>query len=66
MNWHTPQAIKRVDVPRFATKNGELICPEKIYTKEEYPNLPEDMVKITGQNGQKIFIKRSKISAMDI
>lgn len=66
MNYHTPKTIKQIDVPTFATKNGELICPEKIFTREEYPHLPHDMVKITGQNGQKIFVNRNKIHAMDV
>jgi hypothetical protein len=66
MQYHTPQTIKRVQVPQFAVKNGELICPEKIFTKEEYPHLKQDLVKITGQNGQKIYVPRNKVSPMDV
>lgn len=66
MNYHIPQTIKQVPIPMFVERNGEIVSPEKIYTREEYPNLPEDMVKITGQNGQKILVKRSKVRAMDV
>lgn len=66
MNFHTNQTVIKVPVPQFATRNGNLIMPEKIYTKREYPNFPEDMVKIIGQNGQRIFIKRSKISPVEV
>ena len=66
MQFHTPTSTKRVALPTFVIKNGELVCPEKIYTKDEYPNLRHDMVKITAQNGQKIFVNRSKVSAMDV
>jgi len=66
MQFHTPQKIMRVEVPTFAKKGDEIVCPEKIFTKEEYPHLKNDLVKITGQNGQKIYVNRKKISAMDV
>ena len=66
MQYHIPQTIKKVQVPQFAVKNGELVCPEKIFTREEYPHLKHDLVKITGQNGQKIYINRNKVSPMDV
>jgi hypothetical protein len=47
-------------------KANEIVCPKKIYRKAQYPNLPADMVKITGKDGRSIFIQLDKLSAMDV
>jgi hypothetical protein len=49
--------------------NGELVCPKKLFTRNEYPGLQRDMVKISGMNGQVVFIPLSKlahVSTMDV
>lgn len=67
MNYHTPitQNVSSV-IPVFAQVGKELISPQKIYRKEQYPTLPYDMVKITSIDGRNIFIPLSKMSSMDL
>jgi hypothetical protein len=66
MNYHIPKRQSRTPVPKFAVKNGMLVCPEKIYSQQDYPSLPSDMVKITAQNGKKIYIPREKLSSAEV
>jgi hypothetical protein len=65
MNFHTPQSQSHTPLPVFAVRNNTLISPEKIFTKRDYPNLPDDMVKITAQDGRKIYIPRHKLNSAD-
>lgn len=56
-------------LPLFMIHNGELVCPKKLFTRNEYPGLQRDMVKISGMNGQVVFIPLSKlahVSTMDV
>lgn len=70
MNYHIPvtQNVSN-SIPQFAEKNGEIVCPLKIYRKSQYPNMRCDMVKLTGMNGQNYYVPASKlnlnISSMD-
>lgn len=63
MRYHLPitQNIEQAVLPTFVLRGEELVCPQKVYTKEQYPNLPSTMVKITGRNGQKIFVAARKL-----
>lgn len=70
MNYHTP-ATQNVNcpVPQLAEKSGEIVCPEKVYLKKQFPSLPYDMVKIKGRDGTNIYIRLTKIkdlSLMDV
>lgn len=65
MNFHTPQNQSLTEIPFFAVKNHTLVCPEREFLKRDYPNLPYDMVKITAQDGRKIYIPRHKLSTAD-
>jgi hypothetical protein len=65
MNYHLPVTQNVISrVPTFLIHNGELICPQKMYKKQQYPNLPNDMVKITGRNGQNIYVPASKLKTL--
>lgn len=69
MNYHLP-VNQEVEVaePTFAILNKELVCPSKVYTKEQYPSLPHTMVKIAAQDGRNIFVpihKFEHFSTMD-
>jgi hypothetical protein len=70
MNYHTPITQKTAGIlPDLMLRGNEAVRPQKLYTKEQYPNLPSDLVKITGRDGNNIFIPRSKltnVSAMDV
>jgi hypothetical protein len=70
MNYHVPvkQDVSN-EVPTFMLRRDELICPQNIYRKEQYPNLPCDMVKVTAQDGSDIFVpisKLTRVSSMDV
>jgi pseudouridine-5'-phosphate glycosidase len=65
MTFHTPIVIKQTPkVPAFMVRNGELVVPKNVYTKEEYPNLPCDMVKIVGRDGKGILIPYHKLNVI--
>lgn len=66
MNFHSPQNQSVTILPVFAVKNNTLVIPEKEYTKRDYPSLPYDMVKITAQNGQKIYVRRDKLGSAEV
>ena len=65
MNFHAPQNQTITELPTFAVRNNTLVTPEKVFVKRDYPNLPCDMVKITAQDGRKIYIPRHKLSSAD-
>ncbi len=68
MNYHLPVNQDTVPIPGFAVKSRELVLPSKVYTKEQYPSLPETMVKIAAQDGRNIFVplhKFTEFSTMD-
>lgn len=70
MNYHTPEVYKTGSpLPTFMIFNNQLVSPEKLFTKEEYPKFPSDMVKIIGQNGQRVLIpfhRLENVSSMDL
>jgi hypothetical protein len=65
MNFHTPQNQSVTETPFFAVKNNTLVSLENEFLKKDYPTLPYDMVKITAQDGRKIYIPRNKLSSAD-
>lgn len=67
MKYHTPvtQNVSS-EIPTFMVHNNELVMPSNVFSKQQYPNLPSDMVKVTGINGQQILIPMSKLSSKDI
>jgi hypothetical protein len=70
MRYHTPVTQHDDDgpVPIFMIHNDELVCPDKILLKNQYPSLPTDMVKVLGRDGQYILIplrKLKTLSSMD-
>lgn len=64
MRFHTPVHQKSIPIPQFAERNGELVIPSAVYSQREYPNLPDTLVKVTGQNGKNIFIPLSKVKGV--
>ncbi len=69
MKFHSPVLQKQVPIPAFAVRNNELVIPAAIFTREEYPGLPDTMVKIAARDGRNIFLPLSKlggISTQDI
>jgi hypothetical protein len=68
MNYHLPVNQDIFPKPGFAVRNKELVIPSKVYRKEQYPSLPETMVKIAAQDGRNIFVpihKFTEFSTMD-
>lgn len=70
MNYHLPveHSVDSNPLPAFAILNKQLVCPSKVYTKEEYPSLPHSLVKIAAQDGRNIFVplhKFAQLSSMD-
>lgn len=67
MNYHTTPVANSNSrkIPTFVVKNGELIVPQKIFSKKDYPTLPFDMVKLVGRDGTNIYIPKSKISSLE-
>lgn len=67
MNFHTAVLgiENRENTPVFAVHNNELISPQKVYTQQEYPSLPCDMVKLVGRDGTMIFVPRRKLKYVD-
>jgi len=68
MNYHLPVNQDVTPILGFAVKNKELVIPNKLYTKEQYPSLPYSMVKILSRDGRNIFVPMSKfeeLSTMD-
>lgn len=69
MNYHTPCITKPAQRIDFLTRNKELVVPQNVLTKEEYPTLKESLVKIVAQNGKNIFVplrKLGTVSLMDV
>jgi len=70
MNYH-PSTEKVSNNPNLGfaiSKASRQLHPCRVYTKDEYPSLPETMVKIISQDGRNIFLPASKfseISTMD-
>jgi hypothetical protein len=62
MNFHTAPVITRkpADMAGFAVRNNELVLPQKMFTKSEYPSLPFDMVKVTSRDGRNIYLPATK------
>jgi hypothetical protein len=69
-NFHVPRTQNvQSNLPAFMLYKGELICPKKLFKKEQYPEFPCDMVKISGMNGQNILVpfnRLTNISSMDV
>lgn len=68
MNYHLPVNQEPSAELGFAVRNKELVTPSKVYRKSQYPNLPNDMVKIMAQDGRNIFLpitKFKELSTMD-
>lgn len=70
MNYHLPvhQEVESTPTLAFAILNKQLVCPSKVYTKEQYPSLPYSLVKIAAQDGRNIFVplhKFAQLSSMD-
>lgn len=67
MKFHTPatQNVKEETLPQFALLGSEMVCPKNVFLRSQYPDLPMDLVKVTGQNGQRHFIPRHKLKAVD-
>lgn len=64
MNYHTPRIIKEVHQPTFMERGNELVGIDRIFTKEEYPNLKESMVKMMSQDGRMIYLPLSKFKQL--
>ena len=68
MRYHTPVTqntnSRQLKPNNFVIAGGELVTTQKVYPKEMYPNLPDTMVKVTGSNGQNIFVPISKIKCI--
>lgn len=62
MRYHTPiQSQSGIEsIPQFLERNGELVSADAFYSKGEYPNLAHSLVKITTQDGRKIFLPKHK------
>jgi hypothetical protein len=65
MKFHAPESQSEAEHSTFAVKSNTLVHQEKVFEKKHYPSLPHDMVKITAQNGQKIYVSRHKLSSAD-
>ena len=67
MNYHTPvkQDISN-EANNFMIRGNELVVPQKVYKKEQYPNLPCDMVKIVGMDGRNVFLPAHKFGRIAI
>jgi hypothetical protein len=61
MRFHDPVVHKQFSIPAFVEKNRELAAPQGIFTREEYPNLPDTLVKIPAQDGKNIYVPMSKL-----
>lgn len=66
MNFHTPVMQTTVKLADFVVRNNELVSPQKLYTKAQYPNLPYDMVKIASADGRNIFLPAHKVGNITI